>query len=240
MIPLLLLIAAGLGLVLVSDSETMTRAPGKAKPLAPLPDFATPARDGKEAQARFALLKTLRPDAREGISDWYRRHGFQIVQAKMPGEWGGYKNYTPDEIANFNAGKKYPHTLEVSDLYSVGLYDEYGRVIPGVSGNPLGAVLAVVGYAAPFIPGVGPAASAALAAAVALGQGKSLKEAALAAARAALPLGATPAFDLGVALASGESVDDAAKDALLAYIPGGNEAFQKGEAMYTMLKGVGR
>lgn len=229
MIPLLLLIAAGLGLVLVSDSAPMTRAPSKAKPQAPLPDFATPARDGKEAQARFALLKTLRPDAREGISDWYRRQAFEVRLAQ--GKDGVKRFYTPKEIA---AGK-----LTDMQAGANSFVDEYGRQIAGVKGDPLGTALVAVGYAAPFIPGVGPAASAALAAAVALGQGKSLKDAAIAVARAALPLGATPAFDLGVALASGESVDDAAKDALLAYIPGGKDAFQKGEAMYTMLKGVG-
>lgn len=74
--------------------------------------------------------------------------------------------------------------LGKSDNGATFARDEYGRFYKGVKGNPLGAVLAAAGVALPFVPGIGPAASAALAGLIALGQGKSLKDAALAAARA--------------------------------------------------------
>lgn len=113
--------------------------------------------------------------------------------------------------------------------------DEYGRPIAGVSGDPLGVALQAVGIALPFVPGVGPAASAALAAAIAIGKGKSAKDVALDAARAAVPGGpaAQMAFDLGVAVASGQSVEASARDALLDEIPNGRAAYAAGRLAWS-------
>jgi len=114
--------------------------------------------------------------------------------------------------------------------------DEYGRPASGVGINLGAALLNTAQTILPYIPGIGTAASAALSTAIAIGQGKSLKDAALAGARAALPAPAQMAFDLGVAVISGTPVDKAAKDALLKQIPGGPTAYEQGK---TLAKQVG-
>jgi hypothetical protein len=116
--------------------------------------------------------------------------------------------------------------------------DNWGRYVAGVSGDPLGTMLTVAGVALPYVPGVGPAASAALAGAIALAKGKSLDDAALAAIRGALPGPAQLAFDVGVAVASGEPVDKASKDALLGTIPGGKDAYAEGMAAWEAYGGA--
>lgn len=75
---------------------------------------------------------------------------------------------------------------------------------------------------ASFVPGLGQV-SAGIATAVSLGAGESMKDAALAGARAAIPGGplAKSAFDLGVGLAKGKKLSDAALLAAREQIPGG-------------------
>lgn len=117
------------------------------------------------------------------------------------------------------------------------LTDEFGRPFEGwgKGGSGFGAVLILAQAALPLIPGIGTAGGAALGAAIAIGQGKSLKEIGLASARGALPPGAQLAFDAGVGVAQGKSVDDAAFDAALtaldAKYPGSKAAFAKGKAL---------
>lgn len=113
------------------------------------------------------------------------------------------------------------------------LTDEYGRPYEGwgYGGNPFKTVLAIAQQVLPLIPGMGTAASASLAAAIALGQGKSLKDATLAAARASLPPGAQIAFDAGVGVASGQPVDQVAINALDAQYPGARAAYEQGKKL---------
>lgn len=82
------------------------------------------------------------------------------------------------------------------------------------------------------MPGVGTAASAALAFTIAIGEGKSLKDAVIAGARAAIPPQYQYAFDLGVGIASGQGVDEAAKQALFAKYPEAKAAYETGEKLY--------
>lgn len=104
----------------------------------------------------------------------------------------------------------------------------YGYYTPG--GNTvLADTLGLASAVATFIPG-GAAAKAAIAAAIALGQGKGLKSAAIAAARANLPPGSQQAFDVGVAVASGTPLDQAAKNALLSN-PAVKKAYAQGAAL---------
>jgi len=113
------------------------------------------------------------------------------------------------------------------------LTDEYGRPYEGwgYGGSPFGAVLPLAQAILPLVPGIGTAASAGLAAAIALGQGKSLKDAGLAAARASLPPYAQIAFDIGVGVASGQRIDETAVNALENQYPGSKDAYTKGKAL---------
>lgn len=67
------------------------------------------------------------------------------------------------------------------------------------------------------VPGIGTGLSAAIAGGLVLAEGRPINEAAVAAARAAVPGGpmAASAFDAAVAVASGKSVDDAAVEAAI-------------------------
>jgi hypothetical protein len=101
--------------------------------------------------------------------------------------------------------------------------------IKQVSANPAFQA-AMIG--ASFIPGPGQAIASGVATAMALGSGASLKDAALAAAKAALPGGplAAAAFDVGVGLAKGQNLSEAAILALRERAPGplGKAAFDAG------------
>jgi len=112
--------------------------------------------------------------------------------------------------------------------------NRYGQHAPGKSTNLFGAAAAAAGYVLPMVPGVGTAANAALQGAIALGQGKSLKDAAFAAVRGTLPPWGQVAFDLGVGVAlQGKSIDQAAIDAglqqLEAQYPGARQAYNDGK-----------
>lgn len=79
---------------------------------------------------------------------------------------------------------------------------------------------------APFVPGIGSGAAAALGAAGALANGKPITEAMLSAARSAIPGGAIAkeAFDVGLGLAQGKDITSIALEAAREHIPGGKEA----------------
>lgn len=109
--------------------------------------------------------------------------------------------------------------------------DEYGRSACGVGGNPLSAFAGVLVLALPYVPGIGTAAAATLGAAIALGQGKSLKDAVLAAGYYAVPAHLRFAYAAGVGVASGQSIDDAALTALEHEYPGAKAAYEQGKEL---------
>lgn len=127
----------------------------------------------------------------------------------------------------------------VDKLYGWYWSDEYGRPFEGwgVSTSPLSMALVIVQTVLPFIPGVGTAAAATLAACIVIAQGKSLKDAAIAAARASLPPAAQVAFDAGLGVANGQSIDEATKQALFKQVPGGQKAYEQGKAVVKSLHG---
>jgi hypothetical protein len=126
--------------------------------------------------------------------------------------------------------------VKVNGKYVVELnYYGQGPKSEGGGVNFLDIIGNVGNLTLPWIPGYGTAANAALQGAVALGKGKSLKDAGLAAARGALPPYGQIAFDMGVGIASGKSVDSSAKEAALTYLetkyPGARAAYNKGKAL---------
>lgn len=92
---------------------------------------------------------------------------------------------------------------------------------------------------APFIPGVGTGVAAALSAGEALASGRPITEAAIAAARGALPGGALTqtAFDMGVSLAKGRNISQAALDAARQRLPGGPAAQAGFDAAVALARG---
>lgn len=114
--------------------------------------------------------------------------------------------------------------------------DEWGRDVMGSGFNP-GDVLEgfkglvrdvtssplwnLVQTGAAFVPGIGTAVSVGMACAYAYGHDLALRDAAIGAARAAVPGGAAgqAAFDVGVALAEGETPSRAVLDAARAQVP---------------------
>lgn len=100
-------------------------------------------------------------------------------------------------------------------------------------------VLSTAAMVAPLIPGLGTAAGVALSGAAALGRGESLKDAALAAARGAIPGGALAqtAFDAAVGLAKGHNIADVALHAVRGQLPGGAAAQKAFDAAVSIAKG---
>jgi hypothetical protein len=235
--------ALGIGW-LVLPSKAASPAPPDKLP-GKLPQFDTRPRNAAEARARLGLLRSLRPDA-DWAADGYSRKSWLVVWQPDQGPW----TYGDAELLANSAGGGASYKEIAAREAQLGIridlaagpkrpIDEYGRPWHGVSGNPLGVMLQAAQIALPFIPGVGPAASAALATAIAWAKGESLKDAALKAARAAVPGGAAAqlAFDVGVAVAAGKPVDAAAKNALLAQVPGGQAAYQMGVDAYSRPQG---
>lgn len=102
-----------------------------------------------------------------------------------------------------------------------GLADAFADakgVLKDVTGSPLWSLAM---HASAMVPGIGTAVSVGMAAAYAYGHDVSLSDAALSAARAAVPGGIAgqTAFDLGIALASGQSASDAALAAARERLP---------------------
>lgn len=111
------------------------------------------------------------------------------------------------------------------------MLDEYGRHPAGIPGNALETLAGVAQMALPYIPGIGTAAAAGLGAAIALGQGKSLQDAALAAGYYAVPPHLRFAYAAGVGVASGQSIESVAISAADAQYPGARQAYEKGKAL---------
>lgn len=116
------------------------------------------------------------------------------------------------------------------------------HALKGVTNNPLWDIVAT---GASFIPGIGSAVSAGMAAAAAIGRGASLKDAAIAAVKNALPGGpvAAAAFDIAVGVAHGDRIDQIALNTVRNQLPGGalgKAAFDAGlEVIKTKsLKGI--
>lgn len=118
--------------------------------------------------------------------------------------------------------------------------DEFGRPYEGWGAGGgldfLQVVSTVSNAVLPWIPGYGTAANVAIQATIAVAQGKSMQDVALAAARAALPAGAAFAFDLGVGIVlEGKSPKDAVIQAAVTELdkkyPGARAAFEQGQAM---------
>lgn len=154
------------------------------------------------ARDEFKRRRTLLPKDALGSIDKYSKERYQLPPSSFADPW--------------------PKGLWV---------DEFGREPQGLPSNFGTTFLQVAQDVAPMIPGVGSGASAALAFTIAIGQGKSFKDASLSAARAALPPQYRYAFDLGVGIANGQGVDTAAKEAFFQQVPGSREAYAEGEAL---------
>jgi len=108
------------------------------------------------------------------------------------------------------------------------LRDEFGRGAEGVGANPLKTFAGVTAMVLPYIPGVGTGASAVLGATIALGQGKSLQDAALAAGYYATPAHLRFAYSLGVGVVfQNQPIDQAALQAIETQYPGATAVYQK-------------
>lgn len=205
--------------------------PAATKPVPAYP-YEDPPRTTKQAALRFSALRLARPDADPHHADGFSRWTYLVHS------WGGDQPWVYSGMGWRQGFDPKGHGIPVDPTGGAGVpLDEFGRSWTGVSGGPFGTLLKLAGFAVPFIPGVGPAASAALAAAVALGQGKSLKDAALAGARAAMPGGELGklAFDAGVGVASGQGLDAAAERAFAGYLaqeqPEALAAYQAGKKL---------
>jgi len=84
-----------------------------------------------------------------------------------------------------------------------------------ISDNPLWNIAQTGAW---FIPGYGPAISAGMAATAAWGRGESLTDAALAAARGAIPPQYQAAFDLGVGVTKGDATGEVSRQ-IESYLP---------------------
>ena len=121
------------------------------QPRTPLPLYSTPARTPAEIGERQRILKQLRPDA-SVWADGYSQHRWETTQATWPnGATAGF--YTDAEIAAYNKGRTW--TAQMQKGLQWGLTDEYGRVVRGVPGDPLGALLQAYGIAAHSSPASG-------------------------------------------------------------------------------------
>ena len=92
---------------------------------------------------------------------------------------------------------------------------------------------------APFVPGIGTGAAAALAAANALASGERISDALIAAARNAVPGGALAqtAFDMAANLAKGKKLSEAVLDAARSRLPGGPAAKAAFDSALALAKG---
>lgn len=115
------------------------------------------------------------------------------------------------------------------------------RVAAEAGAKNLRESVRVAATAASFVPGVGTGVAAALGAAEALASGKKITDAALAAARSAVPGGAATraAFDFGAGLARGKSLSKAALQAARSNLPGGRAAQAAFDAGLALARGKG-
>lgn len=154
------------------------------------------------------------------------RSDLEAYQSKFAAGFAGRRKTLPASasfMADFYGTERVDNYAASSLGGNPDQTDEYGRHFAGKSSSLVDTALAIGSLVAPFIPGWGPA----LAAAIALAQGKSLDDAALAAIKSYIPGGpmAGIAFDFGVAVAMGTPVDKAAVDAAVKATPEGALAY---------------
>lgn len=161
----------------------------------------------------------------------YQRDVWNGRAAAFIALYGGGK----DATAVMQAGPWFNTAIPSMSGWAIAQRNRYGLGPQGHASSIdiLGIIATAGNYTLPNIPGVGSAANAVLQGAVALGKGESLENAAIAAARGALPPWGQMAFDLAIGLYSGNtSIDEAAIDAGLAYIetkyPGARAAYDEG------------
>lgn len=162
----------------------------------------------------------------ESMQTWdERRHALLVTLNGEPP--------TPEVEAALYGGPFYWAIMPDAGGYRLNSYNRYGYVPRGIGVSVFSTALAVTSLALPLVPGIGPAANAALQGAIALAQGKSLKDAAMIATRSSLPPWGQVAFDLGVGMAEGAPVDQAALNAGLGQLeqryPGAKLAYAEGK-----------
>jgi hypothetical protein len=128
--------------------------------------------------------------------------------------------------------------MAISSARQIANGGRLDRVLVGQAREVLGDLRArarIASMAAGFVPGPGTGVAAALAAADALADGKSITDATIAAARASIPGGpvAQLAFDTAVQAAKGQGINAAALNAVRAQVPDGpaRAAFDAGLAI---------
>lgn len=179
---------------------------------------------------RDRMVKEFWENPEQSKQLWLQAHEvFLERQYQLPPDAHGTQDKYTKEKYMLPSGMTFPWP-------SFGSIDEFGRAPEGLPSNFGATVLKIGQQVAPLIPGFGPAASAALAYAIAIGQGKSQQDAFIAAARAAVPIQYQLAFDMGVGVASGESVPEAAKQALLSKYPGSEKYYEQGKSMLEPVK----
>lgn len=225
-------VVLGLGLVALSSSKS-TSTPRAAEPFRNIRGFP---------QGGWSKFKTELADYQSNpknynfyapggrFYDYWQavKHEFTQRAALLPANQSGVQDaYTKE---------RYQLPSQIGGVPTFGSIDEFGRAPGGLPSNFGASVLSIAQTVAPLIPGYGQAASAALAYAIAIGQGKSQQDALLAAGRAAIPFQYRYAFDMAVGIADGQSVPEAAKNALLTKYPEARKAFEKGKELAPVVR----
>lgn len=169
----------------------------------------------------------------ERHTQWLNVHGNPGAQ-NLTGSGGGQHLRAllpPDASPNCRDKYSKEHYNVATAQGSPIQTDEYGRGACGVGADFFKTFTGVAQLTLPYIPGVGTVAAAGLGAAIALGQGKSLKDAALAAGYYAIPAHLRFAYSAGVAVANGEPIDQAAMSAAESQYPGALAAYQTGKEL---------
>jgi peptidoglycan hydrolase-like protein with peptidoglycan-binding domain len=199
-----------------------------------------------EKAAAYALIDQIRQMTAAG-----NYHEAQVAVSRLPNSQGdAVRQATYDAIERVrqeNTGGSFLSAITSPISSVIDAAESAIHFIPGVSQaydlakGVAGAVTQIPGFdmlrtGVSFIPGVGQAVSGALSAAAAFGQGKSLKDAALAAAKGAIPGGPAvqAAFDIAHGAIDGQNLVGAALGAVRDQVPGGElgrAAFDAGRAI---------
>ena len=195
------------------------------------------------APYKWRSMTTLPDDASAGFADRYSEHlgysrpttylystsGSVIDQSTPPGYVDEYGRTVAGVSSNLDQVKK---ALAAGGAGFVDALANAKGLLKAVTDSPLWSI---VQTGASFVPGIGTAVSVGMSVAYAYGHDISWKDAALSAARAAVPGGPAgqAGFDIAVALASGESASDAALSAARNQLPPGyaQMAFDQGVAV---------
>lgn len=238
MVSPVILIGAGLGIVTIVALSS-SKSSGKARDSGRLDKYVMGWPGGIAQRDRMIELGT------SGNQAYNPKYGYDSDEAKRLWNEAFQKfqerrQFLPNDAAGTaDRYSKEKYLLPVGMTYpwpSFGSVDEFGRAPEGLPSNFGPTVLKITQQVLPLVPGVGPVAAGTLAYAIAVGQGKSQKDAIIAGARAAIPIQYQLAFDMGVGVASGESVDKAALNAFFKNNPEKKEAYEKGKAMLPGVK----